>query len=59
MGGTYKNSALNDIGIFSFDFDRAITTGEVAAFLQIIKKLFVFKRYHDHGHKLLNKTLEV
>ena len=51
-----KLGTLSDIGIFSFDFGKTIT-GEVVAFFTNNKKNYLFfKRYHDHGHKLLNKT---
>ena len=60
MGGTYKKKklgTLSDIGIFSFDFGKTITTGEGGCILTNNKKNYLFfKRYHDHGHKLLNKT---
>ncbi len=60
MGGTFKGKklgTLSDIGIFSFDFGKTITTGEGGCLLTNNKKNYLyFKRYHDHGHKLLNKT---
>ena len=44
---------LGDIGVFSFDFGKNITTGEGGALLTKNKKLFKFcKEYHDHGHEL-------
>ncbi len=60
MGGTFKKKklgTLSDIGIFSFDFGKTITTGEGGCILTNNKKNFLFfKRYHDHGHKLLKKV---
>ena len=59
VGGTYnkkKLGTLSDIGIFSFDFGKTITTGEGGCILTNNKKNYLFfKRYHDHGHKLLKK----
>jgi len=57
VGGTFngkKLGTLSDIGIFSFDFGKTITTGEGGCLLTNNKKKFLyFKRYHDHGHKLI------
>ena len=57
VGGKYKKKYLGtigDIGIFSFDFGKNITTGEGGCILTNDKKKYLFfKRYHDHGHKLL------
>lgn len=57
MGGIYKGKKLgtqSDIGIFSFDFGKTITTGEGGCLLTNDKKKYsYFKRYHDHGHKLI------
>ena len=57
MGATYKGKKLgtqSDIGIFSFDFGKTITTGEGGCLLTNNKKKYLyFKRYHDHGHKLM------
>ena len=57
MGATYKGKKLgtqSDIGIFSFDFGKTITTGEGGCLLTNNKKKYLyFKRYHDHGHKLI------
>ncbi len=57
MGGTFKKKklgTLSDIGIFSFDFGKTITTGEGGCLLTNNKKKYLyFKRYHDHGHKLI------
>ncbi len=59
VGGSFngkKLGTLSDIGIFSFDFGKTITTGEGGCILTNSKKNFLFfKRYHDHGHKLLKK----
>ena len=59
VGGSFngkKLGTLSDIGIFSFDFGKTITTGEGGCILTNNKKNFLFfKRYHDHGHKLLKK----
>ena len=57
MGATYKGKKLgtqSDIGVFSFDFGKTITTGEGGCLLTNNKKKYLyFKRYHDHGHKLI------
>ena len=57
VGATFNGKqlgTLSDIGIFSFDFGKTITTGEGGCLLTNNKKKFLyFKRYHDHGHKLL------
>ena len=43
----------SDIGVFSFDFGKNITTGEGGAILTNSKKHFKYvKEYHDHGHEL-------
>ena len=59
VGGSFngkKLGTLSDIGIFSFDFGKTITTGEGGCILTNNKKNYLFfKRYHDHGHKLLKK----
>ena len=54
-GGSYKGKPLGsigDIGTFSFDFAKTITTGEGG---MIIAKddmvLEIAKAYHDHGHE--------
>ena len=49
-----KLGTLSDIGIFSFDFGKTITTGEGGCILTNNKIIF-FKRYHDHG-QIINKT---
>ena len=44
---------LGDVGVFSFDFGKNITTGEGGAILTNNKKYFQYsKEYHDHGHQL-------
>ena len=49
-----KLGTISDIGIFSFDFGKTITTGEGGCLLTNNKKKYLyFKRYHDHGHKLI------
>lgn len=57
VGGKFKKKYLGtigDIGIFSFDFGKNITTGEGGCILTDNKKKYLFfKRYHDHGHMLL------
>jgi len=57
VGATFNGKqlgTLSDIGIFSFDFGKTITTGEGGCLLTNNKKKFLyFKRYHDHGHKLI------
>lgn len=54
IGGKYKNSFLGthgDIGVFSFDFGKIITTGEGGLILTNNKKIYEYcKEYHDHGH---------
>ena len=56
VGAKYNKKylgTLGDIGVFSFDFGKNITTGEGGALLTRNKKLFKFcKEYHDHGHEL-------
>ena len=57
VGAKYKKKYLGtlaDIGVFSFDFGKNITTGEGGCILTNDKKKYLFfKRYHDHGHMLL------
>jgi len=59
IGGKYQKLFLGtacDIGIFSFDFGKIITTGEGGLILTNNKKLFNYcKEYHDHGHMNLKK----
>ena len=41
-----------DIGIFSLDFAKTITTGEGGLIVTNSKKYYMFcKEFHDHGHK--------
>ena len=43
---------LADIGVFSFDFGKTITTGEGGMIATNNKKLDKYSReYHDHGHE--------
>lgn len=55
FGGTYKGrhlGTLGDVGIYSFDFAKNITTGEGGAV--VTNDTAVFERaraYHDHGHE--------
>ena len=43
---------IGDIGIFSFDHGKILTTGEGGLILTNNKKLYLnAKEYHDHGHK--------
>jgi 8-amino-3,8-dideoxy-alpha-D-manno-octulosonate transaminase len=55
FGGTYHGRALGtiaDIGAFSFDFAKNITTGEGG--LVVTRDACLFERaraYHDHGHE--------
>ena len=54
-GGKYKKKFLGnigDIGTFSFDHAKAITTGEGGMLSFKNKKLFNYaKAWHDHGHE--------
>jgi 8-amino-3,8-dideoxy-alpha-D-manno-octulosonate transaminase len=55
IGGKYKNKYLGtigDIGTFSFDYAKTLTTGEGG--MVVYKKKLSFKRglaWHDHGHE--------
>ena len=55
VGGKYKKKflgTLGDIGVFSLDFGKFITTGEGGTLLTNNKKYYKFMReYHDHGHE--------
>ena len=59
IGGKYKKKylgTLGDVGVFSFDFGKTITTGEGGMIVTNKKKYFDFcKEYHDHGHQNLKK----
>ena len=54
-GGQYKGKPLGsigDIGTFSFDFAKTITTGEGGMIIaKEYKTLEMAKAYHDHGHE--------
>lgn len=58
MGGKYQNYYLGlcgDIGIFSLDFNKTITTGEGGLIVTNKSNLYKFsKEYIDHGH--INKV---
>ena len=55
IGGKFKKQHLGtigEIGAFSLDFGKMITTGEGGLILTNNKKFFKFcKEYHDHGHE--------
>ncbi len=55
IGGKYKKNFLGtigDIGTFSFDFAKTITTGEGGMIVFKKKNLFLkAKAWHDHGHE--------
>ena len=55
VGGKYKKNylgTLGDIGVFSLDFGKFITTGEGGLVLTNNKKYHKYmKEYHDHGHE--------
>ena len=55
IGGKFKKQHLGtigEIGAFSLDFGKMITTGEGGLILTNNKKYFKFcKEYHDHGHE--------
>jgi 8-amino-3,8-dideoxy-alpha-D-manno-octulosonate transaminase len=55
IGAKYKNKFLGtigDIGTFSFDFAKSITTGEGGMIIFKNKKIFnIAKAWHDHGHE--------
>ena len=55
VGGKYKKKflgTLGDIGVFSLDFGKFITTGEGGLLLTNNKKYHKYmKEYHDHGHE--------
>ena len=54
MGGKYQNTFLGlcgDVGVFSLDFNKTITTGEGGLIVTNNLKLYKFsKEYIDHGH---------
>ena len=55
VGAKFNNAylgAIGDIGIFSFDHGKILTTGEGGLLLTNNVKLYRnAKEYHDHGHK--------
>ncbi len=55
IGGKYFGQNLGtigDMGVFSFDFGKTITTGEGGMLVTKSKKLDKYSReYHDHGHE--------
>lgn len=55
LGGKYKNKYLGthgDVGIFSLDFAKTITTGEGGLIISNNEYLLQKAReYHDHGHQ--------
>jgi 8-amino-3,8-dideoxy-alpha-D-manno-octulosonate transaminase len=55
VGGKYDDKFLGTIGhcgVFSFDFGKAITTGEGGMVLTNEAKIDKYSReYHDHGHE--------
>ena len=55
FGGTYKGKyagTIGDMGIYSFDFAKNITTGEGGAIVTNNEILFLKSRaLHDHGHE--------
>ena len=54
-GGTYKGKSLGsigDMGIYSFDFAKNLTTGEGGMVITNNERLFRASReFHDHGHE--------
>lgn len=60
LGGDYKGEklgALSDIGTFSFDHAKALTTGEGGMLLTDNEELyFKAKAWHDHGHENNSKV---
>ena len=60
VGAKYKGNflgTLGDIGIFSFDHGKILTSGEGGMILTNKNKLLRYcKEYHDHGHEN-NKSL--
>ena len=55
LGGCWEGKnlgTLGDMGAFSFDFGKVITTGEGGMILTDDKELFeLANEYHDHGHR--------
>ena len=54
IGGKFEKKYLGtcgNVGVFSFDFGKIITTGEGGLLLSNDKKIYNYcKQYHDHGH---------
>lgn len=54
IGGKFEKKYLGtcgNVGVFSFDFGKIITTGEGGLLLSNDKKIYDYcKQYHDHGH---------
>ena len=54
-GAKFKNKFLGtwgDVGAFSFDFEKTLTTGEGGMLLFKSKRKFeLAKAWHDHGHE--------
>ena len=61
LGSKYNGSFVGtkaDVGIFSLDFGKTITTGEGGLIVSNNKKIMDFCReFHDHGHKNDKKKL--
>ena len=55
VGAKLKNKYLGtiaEVGVFSFDFGKMITTGEGGLLLTNNQKVYKYAReYHDHGHE--------
>jgi len=55
IGGTYQDKylgAIGDMGIYSFDFGKNLTTGEGGMVVTNNKELYLMaKEYSDHGHE--------
>jgi len=55
LGGEYKGKKLGtigDVGIFSFDFGKTLTTGEGGMIVSNNKEIYLrAKEYSDHGHQ--------
>ncbi len=55
VGGKFKNKYLGtiaEVGVFSFDFGKMITTGEGGLVLTNNPSIYKYaKEYHDHGHE--------
>ena len=55
VGGKFEKKFLGtlaEVGVFSFDFGKMITTGEGGLVLTDNPKIYKFaKEYHDHGHE--------